>query len=161
MRRRRAGIIFFLLIVALSTPFLAAQEAEEGDYSGVWAARFGPVTLEWVLAQDSYEFYAYQDRSIRIASRGTLSVDEGIVTFVSEETSEDGESWSELELPEEERSSSFALLFADEAIRLAQADRLQFFVEYRSAEEPLKDQEPPAEEPGPGTEGNDQEAQDG
>ena len=143
MRRRIAFVTFCLLTLALGAPFLAAQDAEEGDYTGVWAARFGPVTLEWVLAQDSYEFYAYQDRSIRIASRGSLTVEDGQVSFVSEETSEDGESWSDVELPEEERTSSFALLFANEAIRLAQPERSQFFVEYRSAEEALKDQEAP------------------
>jgi hypothetical protein len=113
------------------------EQGEEQTYQGIWSARFGPVTLEWILEEDDYEFYAYQEQSVRIGSRGAIQVENGLITFVSEETTTDGSSWSEIDAPEEERRAQFGLLLTDEAIRLAQPERRQFYVEYRSREQSL------------------------
>ncbi len=95
------------------------------------------MTLEWTLREDSYEFYAYQEESVRIGSRGTLRVEDDTVIFTSEETTSDGNSWTEIDLPEEERRARFGLILNEEALRLAQPDRRQFSVEYRSRDESL------------------------
>ena len=115
----------------------AENGTDEPSYQGIWSARFGPVTLEWTLREDSYEFYAYQEESVRIGSRGTLRVEDDTVIFTSEETTSDGNSWTEIDLPEKERRARFGLILNEEALRLAQPDRRQFSVEYRSRDESL------------------------
>ncbi|MFW5728111.1 MAG: hypothetical protein ACOCYC_00175 [bacterium] len=146
--------IAFALVLAAVSSLVAAQDAgpadagpaeavEAGDattYTGIWSARFGPVTLEWILEEEQYEFYAYQEQSIRVGSRGSITVDDGEITFVSEETTTDGEEWNEVDLPEEERSAAFGLILQEDALRLAEAERSQFYVEYRSREESVQEQ---------------------
>ncbi len=164
---RRAAFVLVLVIIsslvaaqdtgdppgqAQADPAGADQADGETTYVGIWSARFGPVTLEWILQDEQYEFYAYQEQSIRIGSRGSLTVENGRITFVSEETTGDGEEWSEVDLPEEERSTTFALILEEEALRLAQTERAQFYVEYRSREQSVQEQAP-EEESGGGADG--------
>ncbi len=88
----------------------AQAEPENGEqsYTGTWSLVIGPSRLLWEIEADSYEFYAYQAGTVRIGSRGEISVEDDVITFLARETTEDGEEWREVELPEEEASASFA-----------------------------------------------------
>ena len=88
----------------------AQGEAENGDqgYTGTWSLVIGPSRLLWEIEADSYEFYAYQAGTVRIGSRGEVSVEDQVITFLARETTDDGEEWREVELPEEEATASFA-----------------------------------------------------
>ncbi|NBC28994.1 MAG: hypothetical protein GVY29_03265 [Spirochaetes bacterium] len=141
---RRLTVILALcfLPIALFAQETAPEEEADDGYTGVWSATFGPVTLEWILEEEQYEFYAYQDRSIRIGSRGSLRVENTQITFISEETTTDGSEWTEVDLPEEERQAIFGFSRTEDAIRLAQTDRSQFYVEYRTREQSVQDMPP-------------------
>lgn len=145
---RRLTVILALcfLPMALLAQETAPEEEADDGYTGVWSATFGPVTLEWILEEGQYEFYAYQERSIRIGSRGSLTVEDNQITFVSEETTTDGSEWTEVDAPEEERQATFGFSRTEDAIRLAQTDRSQFYVEYRTREQSVQDM-PPEEMP--------------
>ncbi|NBF40740.1 MAG: hypothetical protein GVY14_10025 [Spirochaetes bacterium] len=114
-----------LLIMSLAT-VVSGQQAEdaqadpengEQSYTGTWSLVIGPSRLLWEIEADSYEFYAYQAGTVRIGSRGEISVEDDVITFLARETTEDGEEWREVELPEEDASASFA--YSVEERRLA------------------------------------------
>lgn len=87
-------------------------QAEPGNgeqgYAGTWSLVIGPSRLLWEIEADSYEFYAYQAGTVRIGSRGEITVEDDVITFLARETTDDGEEWREVELPEEDASASFA-----------------------------------------------------
>jgi hypothetical protein len=95
----------------------ADPENGEQSYTGTWSLVIGPSRLLWEIEADSYEFYAYQAGTVRIGSRGEISVEDDVITFLARETTEDGEEWREVELPEEDASASFA--YSVEERRLA------------------------------------------
>jgi hypothetical protein len=86
----------------------ADPENGEQSYTGTWSLVIGPSRLLWEIEADSYEFYAYQAGTVRIGSRGEITVEDDVITFLARETTEDGEEWREVELPEEDASASFA-----------------------------------------------------
>ena len=105
-----------LLIMSLAT-VVSGQQAEdaqadpengEQSYTGTWSLVIGPSRLLWEIEADNYEFYAYQAGTVRIGSRGEISVEDDVITFLARETTDDGEEWREVELPEEDASASFA-----------------------------------------------------
>ncbi len=105
-----------LLIMSLAT-VVSGQQAEdargepengEQGYTGTWSLVIGPSRLFWEIEADSYEFYAYQAGTVRIGSRGEITVEDDVITFLARETTEDGEEWREVELAEEDASASFA-----------------------------------------------------
>jgi hypothetical protein len=107
---RPLKLLFAAIILMSLTALTSAQEAENGggEYTGTWSLVIGPSRLVWQLDAESYEFYAYQAGAIRIGSRGEISAEEGQITFIAREVTEDGETWREVELPEEEASTTFA-----------------------------------------------------
>jgi hypothetical protein len=86
----------------------ADPENGEQSYTGTWSLVIGLSRLLWEIEADNYEFYAYQAGTVRIGSRGEISVEDDVITFLARETTEDGEEWREVELPEEDASASFA-----------------------------------------------------
>ncbi|MFP4374438.1 MAG: hypothetical protein ACLFPO_08905 [Spirochaetaceae bacterium] len=153
MQHFRPSRLFTILILIMSlATVVSGQQAEDAQddpedggrgYTGTWSLVIGPSRLVWELEADSYEFYAYQAETIRIGSRGELSVEEDVITFLSRETTDDGEEWEEVELPEEEASRSFAYSVEERRgtddengdvellLRLAVEGRPQFFTDYR------------------------------
>lgn len=103
--RPNVPVVLFVLVLAAGTAL--GQENGEQGYTGTWSLVIGPSRLVWELDADTYEFYAYQAGTVRIGSRGDISVEEDRITFIARETSEDGEQWTEVELPEEQARTSF------------------------------------------------------
>jgi hypothetical protein len=126
----------------------AEQANGENGYAGTWSLVIGPSRLVWQLEAESYEFYAYQAGTVRIGSRGELTEEEGRLRFLPEEITNDGETWREIELPEEEAAASFAFTVEEETLRLALPGRPQFYTDYQAGSG-----EPPEGEGEAGTEG--------
>lgn len=102
----RLPVALFVLVLAAGSAL--GQENGEQSYTGTWSLVIGPSRLVWELEADTYEFYAYQAGTVRIGSRGDITVEDDRITFIARETTEDGEQWTEVELPEEQAQTSFA-----------------------------------------------------
>jgi hypothetical protein len=147
-------------MLTLGAGIAFGQEDGEQSYTGTWSLVIGPSRLVWELDADTYQFYAYQAGTVRIGSRGDIIIEDDRITFIARETTEDGEQWTEVDLPEEQAQTSFAYsvtevrifskkdeamggdaeMAADEAdavveqqlvLRLAIPGRPQFFTDYR------------------------------
>jgi hypothetical protein len=152
-----AKLLIALLMVLLVPLAAGAQElpgdgadeaaAGEQGYTGTWSLVIGPSRLVWELQADSYLFYAYQAGAVRIGSRGDLTAEDGQLVFRAREITEDGETWREVELPEEEATATFAY-----SVRTVQVR-----VEEQPPEGPAEEQ---AEEPAGAEEGAPEETEE-
>lgn len=117
----------------------ANENGNGNGYTGTWSLVVGPSRLLWELEAEEYEFYAYQAGSVRIGSRGELSAEDDELTFLAQEITDDGESWREVEVSEEEATATFAYSVEDEVLNLAVPGRPQFSTDYEAGEgEPVE-----------------------
>jgi len=103
--------VAILVFAALATVAFAQEnangEGEDQNFTGTWSLVIGPSRLVWELEADSYTFYAYQAGAVRIGSRGDLETEDDQITFTAREITDEGTSWREVELPDDQASTSF------------------------------------------------------
>ena len=83
-------LLLFVSVAMVATGQQAGDAQAETDnggqgYTGTWSLVIGPSRLVWNIEADSYEFYAYQAGTVRIGSRGDVSVEDDQITFRARE----------------------------------------------------------------------------